>query len=57
MQNVNSFGFAELTSDETLATEGGVFPVLFVVWGVSVTVGHALAAGHGNLVLVNCQKA
>ena len=25
--------------------DGGAFPVLFVIWGVEVTVGHALAAG------------
>ena len=25
--------------------DGGVFPVLFVIWGIEVTVGHALAAG------------
>lgn len=38
-------GFAELSADEMTENDGGVFPVLFVIWGVEVTVGHALAAG------------
>lgn len=38
-------GFQELTVQETLEIDGGAFPVLFVIWGVKVTVGHALAAG------------
>ena len=37
--------FAELSANEMEAIDGGVFPVLFVIWGVEVTVGHALAAG------------
>ncbi len=35
----------ELTQDEMLQIDGGAWPVLFVIYGVKVTVGHALAAG------------
>lgn len=45
MENVMKNGFAELSVNETEMIDGGVFPVLFVIWGVEVTVGHALAAG------------
>lgn len=38
-------GFCEMAQDELLYVDGGAWPVLFVVWGVEVTVGHALAAG------------
>ncbi len=34
-----------MAQDELLYVDGGAWPVLFVVWGVEVTVGHALAAG------------
>ncbi len=37
--------FSELSMSDMEMIDGGVFPVLFVVWGVEVTVGHALAAG------------
>ncbi|MGH4119273.1 class IIb bacteriocin, lactobin A/cerein 7B family [Clostridium sp.] len=43
--DLNSIGFDTLSKDEMLETNGGVFPVLFVIWGISVTVGHCLAAG------------
>jgi len=45
MSNVGKFGFVELDSDEKMQVAGGAFPVLFVIWGVKVTVGHCLAAG------------
>ena len=45
MENINSKGFAELSVNDTGMIDGGAFPVLFVIWGVEVTVGHALAAG------------
>ena len=43
MENINSKGFAELSVNDTEMIDGGAFPVLFVIWGVEVTVGHALA--------------
>ena len=45
MEYTMNNGFTELNASEMNDIDGGVFPVLFVVAGVSVTVGHALAAG------------
>lgn len=42
---MNTLGFKDLSTDEVMEVNGGAFPVLFVIWGVKVTVGHALAAG------------
>ena len=38
-------GFTNLSANDSMDISGGVFPVLFVIWGISVTVGHCLAAG------------
>ena len=38
-------GFCEMTQEEVDSVNGGAWPVLFVIWGVKVTVGHCLAAG------------
>ncbi len=38
-------GFQELSEDEMYQVGGEFGPVLFVIWGVQVTVGHCLAAG------------
>lgn len=38
-------GFADLCVEEMEQVDGGAFPVLFVIWGFEVTVGHCLAAG------------
>lgn len=38
-------GLCEMTQGEMLKIDGGAFPVLFVIWGIEVTVGHCLAAG------------
>lgn len=41
-----SSGFCELSQDEMMMVDGGFFgPTLFVIWGISVQVGHCLAAG------------
>lgn len=40
-----SNGFSDLTKNEIMDVNGGAWPVLFVIWGVKVTVGHCLAAG------------
>ena len=45
MEYTMNNGFAELNASEMDDINGGAFPVLFVIWGVEVTVGHALAAG------------
>jgi hypothetical protein len=38
--------FTELSKDEMVVVGGGFFgPTLFAIWGVKVTVGHALSAG------------
>lgn len=42
--NYNS-KFNELSDELLMDVSGGAFPVLFVIWGVKVTVGHCLAAG------------
>lgn len=35
----------DLSNNEVMEVNGGVWPVLFVIWGVQVTVGHCLVAG------------
>ncbi|MFQ7575123.1 MAG: class IIb bacteriocin, lactobin A/cerein 7B family [Lachnospira sp.] len=45
MDVTKSNGFYEMTEDEMVEIDGGAFPVLFVIWGIEVTVGHCLAAG------------
>lgn len=42
---MNQAGFTELAANDIMDVNGGAFPVLFVIWGVQVTVGHCLAAG------------
>lgn len=38
-------GFESIKEKELLTIDGGVIPILFVVWGVNVTIVHCLAAG------------
>lgn len=47
MEMTMSMGaFEALDNQEMMEIDGGFFgPVLFTIWGVSVTVGHCLAAG------------
>ena len=45
MDVTKSNGFYEMTEDEMVEMDGGALPVLFVIWGIEVTVGHCLAAG------------
>lgn len=45
MENILSNSFTELSVNDLEMIDGGAFPVLFVIWGIEVTVGHALAAG------------
>ena len=39
--------FVELTGEETMQVEGGLFPIVLVAFGVSITItkGAAIAAG------------
>lgn len=45
MEMILNNQFEELDNNELNMIDGGAWPVLFVVWGVKVTVGHCLAAG------------
>ena len=45
MEYTMNNGFTELNASEMDDINGGALPVLFVIWGIEVTVGHALAAG------------
>lgn len=45
MSELEIKNFDSLNSSELTNIDGGAFPVLFVIWGVQVTVGHCLAAG------------
>lgn len=45
MELTKTNSFTELSVNDMEMIDGGGFPVLFVIWGIEVTVGHALAAG------------
>lgn len=42
---LNYEGFKCIPDSEMMEINGGIFPVLFVIWGISVTVGDCLVAG------------